>query len=188
MLVSGGGLLHSADMAKYGGIFQNKFKRPRIRPTRNRLDLLLDVTTLYLVLFSIGYAIWHYPGLPATIPTKWNAAGQVVSTGSAVTIFLIPAIGLLVCAMLRAVQLWPWLSNTIVAITEENAEVQYRLANRLLGWCGVLVGGLFLFIEISIVQGATTGRSPSTAGIVAFATLPWLPLLGWYFRASFKAA
>ena len=86
------------------------------------------------------------------------------------------------------IQHWPWLSNTIVEITEENAEVQYRLINRLLGWCGVLVGGFFLFIEISIVQGAITGKSPSAGAIVGFATLPWVPLLGWYFWASFKAA
>ncbi|MAH65324.1 MAG: hypothetical protein CMJ27_02875 [Phycisphaerae bacterium] len=175
-------------MTKYGGIFQNKFKRPKIRPARNRVDRLLDGTTLYLVLCSIGYALWQYPGLPATIPTKFNGAGQVVSTGPAATIFLMPAVGLLICTILRAVQHWPWFSNTIVEITEENAEAQYRLINRLLGWCGVLIGGLFLFIEISIVQGAITGKSPSAAGIVAFATLPWLPLLGWYFRASFKAA
>ena len=188
MLVSGSGLLHSGGMTKYGGIFQNKFKRPKIRPARNRVDLLLDVTTLYLVLFSIGYAIWQYPGLPPTIPTKFNGAGQVVSTGPAATIFLMPAIGLVICIILRAIQHWPWLSNTIVEITEANAEVQYRLINLLLGWCGVLVGGLFLFIEISIVQGAANGTPGSAGAIVGFATLPWIPLLGWYFWASFKAA
>ena len=175
-------------MTKYGGIFQNKFKRPKIRPARNWVDLLLDVTTLYLVLFSIGYAIWQYPGLPPTIPTKFNGAGQVVSTGPAATIFLMPAIGLVICIILRAIQHWPWLSNTIVEITEANAEVQYRLINLLLGWCGVLVGGLFLFIEISIVQGAANGTPGSAGAIVGFATLPWIPLLGWYFWASFKAA
>ena len=175
-------------MTKYGGIFQNKFKRPKIRPARNRVDRLLDVTTLCLVLCSIGYALWQYPGLPATIPTKFNGAGQVVSTGPAATIFLMPALALMICVALRTIQHWPWLSNTIVEITEANAEVQYRLINRLLGWCGVLVGGLFLFIEISIVQGAVNGTPGSPVGIVAFATLPWLALLGWYFRASFKAA
>jgi uncharacterized membrane protein len=177
-------------MTKFGGIFQNKFKRPKIRPERNWVDLVLDVTTLYLVLFSIGYAIWHYPGLPATIPTKFNGGGQVVSTGPSATIFLMPAIGLLVCVVLRAVQHWPWLSNTLVEITEENAEVQYRLINRLLGWCGVLVGGLFLFIEIMIVRGAIAGGMNANVGplIAVVAIVPWFPLLGWYFWASFKAA
>ena len=175
-------------MAKYGGILQNTFKRPKIRPARNWIDGFLDLTTLFLVLFAIGCALWNYPSLPATIPTKFDAAGKVVSTGPVATIFLMPAVGLVICLALRAIQRWPWLSNTIVEITEENAEVQYRLTNRLLGCCGVLVGGLFLFLEISILQGALTGTSGSAGAIVAFATLPWLPLLGWYFWASFKAA
>ena len=188
MLVFGAGLLHSGPMAKYGGILQNKFKRPKIRPARNWIDGFLDLATLLLVLFAIGCALWNYPSLPATIPTKFDAAGKVVSTGPVAMIFLMPAIALVICIVLRAIQHWPWLSNTIVEITEENAEVQYRLINRLLGWCGVLIGGLFLFIEISILQGALTGTSGSAGAIVGFATLPWVPLLGWYFWASFKAA
>ncbi|MDC0429218.1 DUF1648 domain-containing protein [Phycisphaerales bacterium] len=177
-------------MTKYGGIFQNKFKRPKVRPARNWIDLLLDLATLDIVLFSLGYAIWVYPSLPATIPTKFNAAGQTISTGPAAMVFLMPAIGLVICVILRSVQHWPWLSNTIVEITEENAEVQYRLVNRLLGWSGVLVSGLFLFIEIMIVRGATAGATTTNTGgmIAAVAIAPWFPLLGWYFWASFKAA
>ena len=46
-------------MTNYGGIFQDRSKRPRIRPARSWVDLTLDLTTLYLVLFSIGYALWQ---------------------------------------------------------------------------------------------------------------------------------
>ena len=58
------------------------------------------------------------------------------------------------------------------------------------GWCGVLVSGLFLFIEIMIVRGATAGATTTNTGgmIAAVAIAPWFPLLGWYFWASFKAA
>jgi uncharacterized membrane protein len=177
-------------MSKYGGIFQNKFKRPRVRPPRTWVDHLLDLAILDVVLFSIGYAIWAYSSLPATIPTKFNAAGAVTSTGPAEMVFLMPAIGLVICVILRLVQHWPWISNTIVEITEANAAVQYALINRMLGWCGVLICSLFLVIEIGLVEGARTGISNPNFGVIiaAVALAPWPPLLGWYFWRSFRAA
>ena len=143
-----------------------------------------------MVLFSIGYAIWAYSSLPATIPTKFNAAGAVTSTGPAEMVFLMPAIGLVICVILRLVQHWPWISNTIVEITEANAAVQYALINRMLGWCGVLICSLFLVIEIGLVEGARTGTSNPNFGMIiaAVAIAPWFPLLGWYFWRSFRAA
>lgn len=66
--------------SKFGGIFQKKSERPRIRPVRTWIDHLFDFAMLDFVLFGIGYAIWAYLSLPATIPTKFNGVGQVTST------------------------------------------------------------------------------------------------------------
>lgn len=173
------------------GIFQDRFKRPRVRPERTWFDHILDFLTLDLVLFNLGYAIWWYPSLPATIPTKFGSGGQVVATGPSGTILLLPLGGLLLAIVMRAVQRWPWMSNTIVEITEENALVQYRLVNRLLGWSAVVVGVLFLVIEHQIVESAIAGTNPGQAGfvtILVLALVPWPILLGWYLWWSVKYA
>ncbi len=174
--------------SKFGGMFQKKSERPRIRPVRTWIDHLFDFAMLDFVLFGIGYAIWAYPSLPATIPTKFNGAGQATSTGPAWMIFMLPAIGLVLCSGLRLIQRWPWISNTIISITEENAERQYQLINRLLGFCGTFIALLFLVIEISMVRGA--GGNPSNLGMTMglVAVFPWPLVLTWYFWQSFRAA
>jgi uncharacterized membrane protein len=173
------------------GLFQDKFKRPRIRPPRTWVDHGLDFIVLDLVLVTIGYAVWWYPSLPATVPTKFGSGGQVIATGPAETVLLLPLGGLLLAGIMRAVQRWPWISNTIVAITEENAVVQYQLVNRLLGMSSVIVGVLFLVIEHQIIESALTGTNPGQAGFVTILVLaltPWPLLIGWYLWSSVKHA
>jgi uncharacterized membrane protein len=173
------------------GIFQDKFKRPRVRPERTWFDHLLDFLVLDLVLVNIGYALWWYPSLPTTIPTKFGSGGQVIATGPPETVLLLPLGALVLATIMRLVQRWPWISNTIVAITEENALVQYRLVNRLLGWSSLVVGVLFLVIEHQIIESAMTGTNPGQAGfvtILVLALVPWPLLLGWYLWSSVKHA
>ncbi|MGJ7918049.1 SdpI family protein [Massilia sp. LXY-6] len=59
-----------------------------------------SIPMLVLVVAATALA---YPDLPATVPTHWNAAGQVDGQGPRSTIFLQPVImGLLLL-------MWPWL-------------------------------------------------------------------------------
>ena len=173
------------------GIFQNKFKRPRIRPARTWFDHGLDLLVLNLVIVNLVVAIWAYPSLPQVIPTKFGSGGQVTATGSKITILLLPLGCLVLAAIMRLVQRWPWLANTIVAITEENAEVQYRLVNRLLGMSAVIVGVLFLVIESQMIDAAQTGAGAGQSGFLAVMFLglvPWPILLGWYLIQSVRHA
>ncbi len=173
------------------GLFQNKFKRPRIRPARTRVDHGLDLLVLNLVIANCVVAFWAYPSLPAIIPTKFGSDGQVTATGSKATILLFPLGCLVLTFVMRLFQRWPWLANTVVAITEENAQVQYRLVNRLLGMSAVIVGVLFLVIESRIIDAAQSGGAAGQAGFLAVILLglvPWPILLGWYFVQSLRHA
>jgi len=175
-------------MAKLGGLFQNKSKRPRIRPTPTGLDRILWMTAINLALAGLVYAASSFPSLPAQIPTSLGANGQVQATGPAWTIFLMPTIGLPLIGVMLLLQRWPWISNTVVAITEDNAEVQYRLINRLLSLVSIEVGVIFLLVTIEIVttaQGRPAGLTPAVLVISVASTAP---LLGWYFWRSFEHA
>ena len=175
-------------MAGLGGIFQDKSKRPRIRPERTLLDTVLWIAAINLSLTGVLYAAWWYPSLPATIPTGIGANGQPRGNGPSWTIFLMPAIGLPLVGLMLLLQRWPWISNTVVSITEENAEVQYRLVNRLLSWVAIEIGVIFLLVTIDLVNAAQGRPAAMTLVIMILSVGGTLPLLGWYFWRSFQHA
>lgn len=175
-------------MSKFAGIMQNKSERPRIRPTRTALDRVLTFIAINIGLTCLVYAAWWYPSLPTTIPTSLGPTGQVRDTGPSWTIFIMPLVALLLIGLMLLIQRWPWLSNTVVKITQENAEAQYRHVNRLLGLVAIEVGVIFLLVVwqiVTIAQGRPANALPL---VVGFSTISWLPLLGWYFWASFRDA
>lgn len=175
-------------MAGFGGILQDKSKRPRIRPERTWFDHLLWFIAVSVAISCVAYALSWYPSLPASVPTKMGADGQVRSTGPSWTIMLMPALGVLLVFVMLLLQRWPWMSNTVVTITEDNAAVQYRLVNRLLSLVAIEVGLIFLLVTWDVVGTAMGTPTGAVAGIIVFATTSWLPLLAWYFWASFRAA
>ena len=103
------------------------------------------------------------------------------------TFLIMPTLGAGVIGMMLLIQRWPWMSNTIVAITEENAEIQYRLVNRLLSIVSIEIGLIFLLVTWNIVN-QTNGNPSITPLIVVITTMSWVPVLGWYFWASFRHA
>lgn len=175
-------------MMKFGGILQDKSKRPRIRPKRTWLDHLLWFLAINIAASCVVYALIWYPSLPASIPTKLGANGQVRSTGPAWTIFIMPGLNAGLVFIMLLIQRWPWISNTIVAITEDNADVQYRLVNRLLSVISIEVSLIFLLVTWDVVNTALGQPTGALAFIVLFSTVSWLPIMGWYFWASFRAA
>ncbi|MAJ46858.1 MAG: hypothetical protein CBC35_06065 [Planctomycetes bacterium TMED75] len=166
-------------------LFQNKRTRPRIRPRRTALDWTLDLITLDLLLATCAYAVWQYPSLPLMNGTGVDGSGKAIQTGASWTIFLMPATAILLCVILRTMQHFPWIANTLIAITEQNAERQYQLISRLLGWIGLIIAGSFALMTIEQIQ-----QAQGTSGIGAFG--PALMLLqpiviAWYLIRSFQA-
>ena len=175
-------------MATLSGIFQDKSKRPRIRPERTTADRVLWMCAINVGLAGLVYAAWAFSSLPAQIPTSLGANGQVRATGPAWTSFLMPTLCLPIVGAMLLLQRWPWISNTVVAITEENAEIQYRLVNRLLSLVSIEGGVFFLLDTIDIVttaQGRPAGLTPVVLVITAGSTLPFL---GWYVWRSLQNA
>ena len=167
--------------------FQDKRARPRIRPRRTPLDWTLDIATLDLLIAAIAYTAWHYPSLPLTIGTRFNASGQATQTGGRWTIFIMPALAALVCIILWLLRQFPWVANTLVVINERNAVRQYQLMTRLLGWISLSIAGSFALITYQHIQQA----QGNPAGIGSF----WVALMlvqpiviVWYLIKSFQEA
>ncbi|MBC04521.1 MAG: hypothetical protein CMJ34_14650 [Phycisphaerae bacterium] len=167
-------------MASFGGIFQKKSQRPRVRPARTGLDNVLWFAAIAIGITLLVYGLTTYPKLPATIPGR---NGPEPSW----TVLIMPCFGSVLVGVMLLLQRWPWMSNTVVAITEENAEIQYRLVNRLLSVVSIEIGLIFLLVTWDMV-GRANGNPTVTPLVFVITTMSWLPVLGWYFLASFRHA
>ena len=106
--------------------------RPVIKPTLTIADYVLEGTSLWLLIAICAYAWLVYNSLPETIPTHFNIHGQVDGYGSKWSVFIFPALALVLYIALSILNRFPHVFNYPVAITSENALRQYTLATRLL--------------------------------------------------------
>ena len=163
-----------------------KNKRPKIRPPRRFWDRVLEAIAIVSVLCGIYLVFQAWPTLPQTIPTHFDAAGNADGFGPKGTIWLFPAIGIVMIPLMLILRLFPWLTNLPIKITEENAEYQYTLVVRLMSLMACVVSLLFLaliFDTISIAGGGTSLLGgwfmPLFAGGIIGSLL-------WYFILVFK--
>lgn len=98
-----------------------------------------------------------YASLPAQIPMHYNASNEVDGYGSKAGIFLLPAIGTFVFALLALVKRHTDKLNYPVAITAGNAAVQYHLAWRVLTVLQATATVVFCCIELQTVSPAFHG-------------------------------
>lgn len=97
----------------------------------------------------------YYPQLPATIPTHFNGAGQVDGWGGKNTLFMMPALGILLIYLpMTIMQRFPQIYNYMWAITEENARVQYQMARTFMIWLKTETVWMFTVISWYTIQMA----------------------------------
>jgi uncharacterized membrane protein len=87
-----------------------------------------------------------YPDLPATVPTHWNAAGQVDGHGPRATVFLPPAI------IAALVLLWP--------VLRKASPHRFQVDGFSETWwfCGMVVVGLLAYIQGVLLMVLTHGE------------------------------
>ncbi len=129
-------------------------KRPRIKPKLTYLDKTLEVAGL-LVLFSFWiHLVIHYPSLPETIPTHFNAAGEADGFGKKSSIFMLPIIASILYALMTVLNFFPHIYNFPTKITPENAFRQYTNATQMIRVVKLGLLLLFFSIEIKTVKTA----------------------------------
>lgn len=120
---------------------------------------LLTMGCLLLLIITWILAIQAFPSLPSTIPSHFNAKGEVDGYSSKATIFLLPAVGTFTLSILLLVgpvkarfSSFPTSMYTV--------QLNPLTEARLLKVIAFLTALLFLIIEILIIQAAKTGQSP----------------------------
>ena len=163
-----------------------KNERPKIRPPRKFLDRVLEAIAIGATIFGVVLVIQAWPTLPQTIPTHFDAAGNADGFGPKGTMWLFPAIGIVMIPLMLILRLFPWLSNLPIKITEENAEYQYTLVVRLLSLMACVVSLLFLALIYDTITIAGGGTSLLGGWFMPLFAGGIIGSLLWYFFKVFK--
>jgi len=129
--------------------------RPRIKLKLSSHDYVVEFLGISFLLILIAIPIFYYNQLPERVPIHFNAAGNPDGFSGKPSLFILPATGLFMYILLTALTAFPHIYNFPVTITPENAEVQYRLATRLLRVLKTVILMLFSFISWMSVRTAT---------------------------------
>ena len=126
--------------------------------------------------------------LPDTIPAHFNLRGEMDGYGSKRSIlYPLPVVAVLYIA-LTILTRYPRIYNYAVEITEKNAQIQYRLATRLVRLLKLVVMLTFSFLEYVMVMSAFGHQE--TMAAISFGPVVLVVILGglgYYICRSVKA-
>ncbi len=152
--------------------------RPRIRPEKEPVDFLLEIAGLIGVVAMVVLTAIKYKGLPQVIPTHFNGSGLPDDYGGKITVWLLPAIGVIIFAGISILNRFPFIFTFPVNITPENAERLYKHATRSMRLMNLVLVILFLYLTwqtIGMAMGSSTSLGlwflPVTLGAVFFVSI-----------------
>ena len=134
--------------------------RPKITIPLTATDKMAEAAGWALVVALWALVIYNLAGLPHTIPTHFNAAGQPDGYGGKYTLLSLPLMATILFAGITALNKYPHIFNYPTEITAENALRQYTAATRLLRYLKLVVVVIFFAIAqqtISTATGASAG-------------------------------
>ncbi|MCH2195416.1 DUF1648 domain-containing protein [Kordia sp.] len=128
--------------------------RPRIKVPLAPIDTILEASTIALLIALWIYVIISYNSLPEIVPTHVDIKGNVDGTGHKNTIWFLLGITTIITIGLHVLTKFPHIHNYMVKITEENAEHNYQISNRLLRFVNILTLLLLAYVCYSSIQKA----------------------------------
>jgi len=134
--------------------------RPRIKPDKEPVDFLLEITGIIAVIAMLVLTAMSFKGLPDRIPTHFNGMGNPDNYGGKGMIWLLPCITVVMFTGLSIINLFPFTFNFPVNITEENAPRLYRHAMRSIRILNLMLVLLFFYLTwqtITLAGGKSSG-------------------------------
>lgn len=153
-------------------------KRPQADIPLTSIDMAAEIAGWVLLIAVWLLTMTSYGSLPDTIPTHFNAAGEVDGYGHKQTLLGIPIILSVLFVGMTILNRYPHIFNYPTAITEENYLRQYTQATRLIRYLKltiVLIFGLVIYFILRSVRGQSEGLG--VWFVPAILALTMLPVL-----------
>jgi uncharacterized membrane protein len=133
-------------------------KRPILKLPYQTGDYLAEILALIGLIAQGVINDVVYPGLPQTIPTHVGFDGTANAYGDKATILIVPAGTIVLYLVLLLVSRFPQAFNLPIAITETNAERQYRNARAV----ALATRRIYSYIQLSNMGRAAIGKEYAT--------------------------
>lgn len=131
----------------------------QIKPTKTGFDILLERLVFIILILLWIYVIISYQSLPEMVPMHYDISGKIDRYDNKIMTFLLPAILTLIVTGLFFLTRFSYKLNSPVPITKENAEVQYRIAGRMLRVINLVIVIAFSYITIKSIYDSTHPQS-----------------------------
>lgn len=160
--------------------------RPMVRPEIAPIDWILEAAALLGLMIFWGYVIYHFSGLPETIPSHFNVSGTPDDYASKSTFWVLPGVAMFIYILLSLIALIPYQFNYTVKITPANALIQYALAIRLIRYLKAAIIWIFFYIACATVRVVSTNEPGLTLWFIPIVVGGvFLPVI-IYFIVAFR--
>jgi uncharacterized membrane protein len=160
--------------------------RPKINLKTTGIDWILEAIALMGVLVTWLLAISNYSALPDTLPRHFNLEGQPDGFGSKSILFILPIVIIAVYAILTVAARFPHSFNYPYAITEENAERQYKNSTLMLRVLKVITVGMFLYLTLATILNGLGYMQGLGPWFVPVTLLSLLGTVGIYLYKGYR--
>lgn len=159
--------------------------RPKLSVRGNRIQSFAEVVAL-VGLAAMAVILLRCQPVEGPVPTHFGLDGQPDAWGEPGSLFVVPAIALVLWIGLTLLDRIPHAFNYAVEITGENAETQYVLAKALLAVLKAQSVWVFLLILWGQCQTASGGSPFPSLGWMMLLAFSFPIVLGVYLRYSFR--
>ncbi|MDF0551493.1 DUF1648 domain-containing protein [Kamptonema sp. UHCC 0994] len=166
---------------------RSRKSQPILSIPRSPVELALEVVAAVGILWGCWIIFQSWDALPQRIPIHFGFSGRPDAWGDKVAIWILPAVAAFFEVMWAVLGNYPHTFNYPVAITEENARVQYQLARSLLAWLKVEMIWLFVWILWQQIQVSLGKEEMVSVGFVLSIIMVFLGTFGVYFKRAFLA-
>lgn len=133
-------------------------ERPLIKIENDLYNILLDLTCGILLIISTTKVLTNWIKLPLIIPSHFNFAGEVNGFGNKNFILILPSVMIFLFITFTILEKFPNRFNYPIKINYANAEIQYKLAVKLLKITKVEVLIIFTYLSNAIINSAIERR------------------------------
>ena len=160
--------------------------RPKITLQRTQFDKTVETTGQVLLILLWLVTMIAFFTSPETIPTHYNASGQVDNYDGKTTLFILPVIASIIFIGITKLNKYPHIFNYAVTITEENAESHYSVATRMLRILKLVC--VLVFFLIALFTWLITMNKVTSFGkwFLPFALSLVIIPVGYFLIKSFK--
>ena len=129
--------------------FQKEVKMKKIhfkKSSLNTIDYVLEFLSLLSVLCTVVLFVIFWIDAPEIVPVHYNIYGIADGFGNKTTLIILPVISIVTYLGLTLLNKFPYIFNFPVKVTEENRQILYKNATRVVRWTKFIMCLLFTVI------------------------------------------